>query len=59
MSSVPECPCSKLGRGFLKEFPGFLLIRQRSDLLLFYLIIGEVLLVFLPARARGAGHIWM
>ena len=32
------------------------LIGERSNLLLFYLIVGKLLLVLLPAGARGAGH---
>lgn len=36
---------------------GRLLIGERCDLLLFNLIVGEVLLVLLPAAARGAGHV--
>jgi hypothetical protein len=34
-----------------------LLVGEGRDLLLFYLIVGEVLLVLLPARARGGGHL--
>lgn len=33
------------------------LIGERCDLLLLDLVVGEVLLVLLPARARGAGHV--
>ena len=36
-----------------------LLIGQRRDLLLFYFVVGEVLLVLLPVLARGAGHGWL
>jgi len=34
-----------------------LLIGKRCDLLLFYFVVGEVLLVFLPAGPRGGGHV--
>lgn len=34
-----------------------LLIGEGCDLLLFHLVVGEVLLVLLPAAARGAGHV--
>lgn len=36
-----------------------LLIGQRRDFLLFYFVVGEVLLVLLPVLARGAGHGWL
>lgn len=36
---------------------GCLLIGERCDLLLLDLVVGEVLLVLLPAGARGAGHV--